>query len=75
MWQTFKIFLTCTFVIFWIANTFLTSEKKSISIKINNKIPSLLPSILSQSSIYMDVGISLLHFKYLATLKKTLLGM
>ena len=57
--------------------TFLTSEKKSIAIKTDVKIPSLLPSILDQSSTstrpmqtYMDVGVSLLCFKNPATLKK-----
>ena len=42
------------------------------------KIPNLLPSILDQSTtptrpmqIYIDVGVSLLHFKYPAALNKT----
>ena len=57
---------------------FLISEKKkSIAIKTEVKIPPLLPIILGQSTastrptqIYIYVGVSLLCFKYPATLKK-----
>ena len=57
-------------VLFW------HPEKKSITIQPEVKIPTLLQSILGQSTtstrpmqIYMDVGVSLLRFKYAATLK------
>ena len=45
--------------------------------KTDVKIPSLLPSVLGQSmtsttpmQIFMDVGLSLIRFKYPAKLKK-----
>ena len=45
--------------------------------KTDVKMPSLLPSVLGQSTtsttpmeIYMDVGLSLIRFKYPAKLKK-----
>ena len=51
-----------------------------MAIETDVKIPSLLPSILGQSTtsarpmqIYMDAGVSLHRFTYPATLKKTLL--
>ena len=57
-------------------------EKSSFIIKTDVVIPSLLPSILGQSTtstrpvqIYEDVGVSLLRFKYPATRKETLLEM
>ena len=53
-------------------------KKQSIAIKTDVKIPSLLPSIFGQSTmstrtmqIFMDIGVSLLRFKYPATLRKT----
>ena len=54
-------------------------KKQFITIKTDVKIPALLPSILVQSTtsarptqIYMDVGVSLLRFKYPARLLKIL---
>ena len=53
------------------------SNLKSIAIKAEVKIPTLLLSILGQNTtsarptqIYMNVGVSLLRFKYPATLQK-----
>ena len=50
-----------------------------MAIKTDVKITNLLPGILGQSTtcirpmqIYMDVAVSLLRFRYPATLKKTL---
>ena len=59
--------------------TKLTSENTSIAIKTDVKLLSLLPGILGPSTtttrpmqIYMDIGVSLLRFRYPATLKNYL---
>ena len=61
-----------------VVSAFMTS----IAIKTDIKVPSLLSNILDQSmtptrpvQIYMNVGVSLLRFKYLKILQKALVEM